>query len=150
MKLAIALALALTCWMLPRAALADGAAFGCIGGGGGPYNACEGSCPVLLASSCEGKKVGDSCGDWEGTCREPSRLNCPELRDAGEDGAGPDGGATTLACLKERFCEPEEGGCSIGSDEVNRGRLVGLPALLFFGGIFLLAVDRHRRRRGRR
>jgi hypothetical protein len=60
-----------------------------------------------------------------------------------------DAPATELVCLVEPFCPADESGCSVAIDESRRRRLAGLPCALVVGGIFVLAVDRRRRRRPR-
>jgi hypothetical protein len=156
MKTTIAVALAFLCSLIPAPAMADGAGpFSCYGGGSDYRNTCPGACPVQNGGYCEGKQQGATCGvEKDGTCEdlESYRSACPELMppDAGQQSTLADAAGAALYCLKQVTCYQEVGGCNIGSDAPRRGRLVALPALLFFGGVFMLAVDRHRRRRARR
>ena len=165
MRLPIVLALMVISSAFARPALADGVEpFKCGRGEGEHYirTVCEDAgCPELVdwpggcvVAHAEGFTCGrhdeGKCTDIEG--RFPS---CPiSQTDAGPRPTRTDAGARLLYCITAQPCkdieETEyEGGCALGSEQEHRGRLAGLPSALLLGGIFLLAVDRRRRKRRR-
>jgi hypothetical protein len=149
-KLAVTLAVALTCSTVGRSAMADGTAFpfpvGCqCGGPSRPY--CHEICPNIIEGDCSAGNVGSKCGAndvgecWGGT------PNC-RPKDAGTSKT--DAGAYILYCqVYENCAMDDEGGCSIAADESAARGAAGLPALFIVSGMLLLMVDRRRRRHRR-
>jgi len=158
----IALTLLVIASAFARPAFADGVEpFSC---GGGPHTTfhtvCEDAgCPELIdwPGGCVVPHAeGVTCGFHdEGRCTDIDTLSrsCPISQ---TDGAPlptrTDAGAKVLYCVTARHCEEiwseeDGGGCTVGAEQEHRGRLIGLPSALLLGGVFLLAVDRRRRKR---
>ena len=163
MRLPIALAFMVISSTFARRAFADGLApFNC-GSGGEPYTrtVCEDAgCPELIEwpGCVVDHAIGARCGrQEEGQCTdiEGRWPSCPIAQtDAGPRPTRTDAGTRLLYCVTAQPChdvvvQEDGGGCTVGSDEEHRGRLMGLPSALFLGGIFLLALDRRRRKRPR-